>query len=123
MERIVIPDRRATPRHPAVGNHAFLVWLVRAEVRRFWARLLNGSCEGALLATERPLPPDQPIWLRLEEPTESDWVSAKVVRHDVRGNVGVSFRQSCLFFVNAVTSGIDFEGSLDPYWGQEGWVT
>src|SRR4051794_18328224 len=115
MEHAVFPERRAVPRHLAAENCASLVWWEGAKVRRSWTRLLDVSRDGALLAAAGPPSPDQSIWLRLDEPTETAWVSAKVVRRDASDNVGVSFLGSCRPLFDAVALEDDFEGLLDAY--------
>lgn len=94
-------------------------WWEGQKVCRSWSRLLDISHGGASLMTECLPPLDRPIWLRLEEPAQTDWVTARVVWHDAEGKVGVNFRQTCPFFFNAATLGLDFGGLLDAYLDEE----
>jgi hypothetical protein len=109
------PDRRASPRHPAVANRVRLEWWEGPELRHSWSRLLDVSHGGASLAAAAPLPADRPILLRLEEPVGSDWISASLVRQGGDGRAGVAFRRPCPFFVDAATLGIDFGDLLGAY--------
>ena len=42
------------------------------------------------------LPPcGQPVWIRLQEPTKTDWIEAKVMRITESGEIGLAFPGSC----------------------------
>jgi hypothetical protein len=113
MECSVTADRRASIRHPTVNNASCLEWWDGTTLYRSKSRLLDISDSGASLVTDSLPPSDRSIWLRLEQPVRTHWVTATVVWYGADGNVGVSFGQTCPFFFAAATLGIDFGGLLD----------
>jgi hypothetical protein len=103
-------DSRTSPRHSVLENRARLEWCEGSEVYRAAARLVNLCEGGALLITEGMPPLDHPVWCRLEEPTPTDWIRAKVVRHGGDREVGLSFPTSCPYdFGLAATLGLNFD--------------
>lgn len=74
-------DRRESARYPVTDHRAILAWEDGHGHRQVESRIVNLSQTGALLAMAAPLPAEQqPVWVRLEEPTVTDWVDAMVVR-------------------------------------------
>src|SRR5205814_1300295 len=106
MNMTVHADRRTSPRQPAVENSLCVEWWEGAKLCQTWGRLLDVGCGGASLAAPCPLPAGRPIWVRLEEPAETDWAMATVVHQDPTGRAGVGFREPCsVFFLHAATLG------------------
>src|SRR4051812_24071006 len=85
------PDRRASFRHKAIANRAWIEWLEWGEQRRSAARLVDISGGGAMLLADQPPPLSQTVWIRIDEPTETDEVQATIVRHGASNRVGLSF--------------------------------
>jgi PilZ domain len=108
-------DRRASPRYPAVENGLNVERSEGSRVSRFSARLLDVSRDGASFKAKCLPPCDGPIWLRLQEPVRTDWVTARVVWVDAAERVGVSLHQPCSSLFYGATLGIDFEKLFHGY--------
>jgi hypothetical protein len=109
---VFTPDRRASPRYPAIANCISIDRADESPDRRSSARLLDVSRVGASLMTKCVPPSDRPFWLRVEHPVRTDWVAATVVWFDGAETVGVSLHQPRPVVFDAVTPGIDFESVL-----------
>lgn len=71
------------------------------------ARLVNVSQGGALLEVSEDLRDAQALWIRLEEPTTSAWVGARLVRVEPKERAAVAFHQPCPFdFLESARQGI-----------------
>ena len=88
-------ERRRTRRHPAGDNRARIEWADGPDFLDTPARLLDISQGGAGFVAESPPAPGRDVWLRLEAPRLTGWVSAKVVRLDGSAEGGLSFSGFC----------------------------
>jgi hypothetical protein len=88
-------ERRQAHRRPAVENRALLAWRVGDETHVVPARIRDISLLGARLVAEERPPCDQPVWVRLRQPAETDWIEAKVARVTESGEIGLAFPGSC----------------------------
>jgi hypothetical protein len=88
-------DRRRSPRYPASPNRVCLAWQDKSWTREMPARLLNVSGEGALVTADEMSDGIRTLWLRLEEPTSTEWFEASVVRRGKSGEVGLAFAVRC----------------------------
>jgi hypothetical protein len=88
-------DRRRSPRYPTVQNWACLAWREGGRTRESTARLLNMSSVGACVLTNDIPVVHETVWLRLEEPTPTQWVEATVVRRSGPLKFGLNFVQHC----------------------------
>jgi len=103
-------ERRVFERFPAILNRTRLEWCDGAENRNATARLLNVSQGGALIETTMPLPAAQGFWLRLEEPSFSTWVGARLIRNETDARAAIAFHQPCPFdFLESARQGISLE--------------
>jgi hypothetical protein len=73
-------DRRRTRRRPARGNQARLEWAVGGDFHGTTARLIDISQGGASFVAAEPPPMGIAVWVRLEAPRLTGWVSARVAR-------------------------------------------
>ena len=87
-------ERRRSPRYPAFSNRAFLLWREGGQTRFSKTRLLNLSGVGTLVVTDRQPAKGLAVWLRVEEPTPTEWVEATVVRQAGSHKVGLNFVRS-----------------------------
>lgn len=99
-----IPDRRGAPRYATEGTcRAWLGWFEAGEQRNTTAEIVNLSMTGALIKVVAAPAPDQPVWLRLEEPQNSDWFEANIIEvHKRRWRktfVRLAFKNSCPYDV------------------------
>lgn len=102
-------DRRRTSRHPARDNRARLEWAEGAEFQGTEARIVDISQGGARFVADEAPPADRQVWLRLEMPALTGWVSAKVIRLDESLGAGLAFCGYCPFdLFRAATSGGGF---------------
>ena len=108
-------DRRRSPRYPTVANWAFLAWRGGGRTRISPARLLNMSGAGAfVLAREMP-DQGQPAWLRLDEPTVTQWVKANIVRRTGTLKAGLEFLEHCPEeFLQAATQSAPSDVTVSP---------
>ena len=88
-------ERRRTRRRPALTNRARLEWSDGPEFVNTPARLIDISQGGASFIAELPPPPSHDVWVRLEVPRQTGWVSARVVRLDGPTAGGLSFLSYC----------------------------
>ena len=88
-------ERRRTKRIPAGDNRARLEWAEGPHFLETPARLIDISQGGASFVAELPPPGGRPVWLRLEVPRLTGWVSALVVRLDGATEGGLSFSGYC----------------------------
>lgn len=88
-------DQAGDLRRPAVDNRASLGWQVGHECWGIPARVREISLLNAVIVTEGRPPSDQPVWLRLEEPSKTVWVEVKVARITASGEVEVWFPGTC----------------------------
>jgi len=87
-------DRRGHPRRAVVTNRAALDWGTMTRDGGGDARLLDISRGGASLETRDSPPPGQLVWIRLEAPALTPWITATVARRDA-SQVGVRFQGEC----------------------------
>jgi hypothetical protein len=77
--------------------------------RRLRAILLNISSDGALVLMEEKPVLHGKLWIRLEKPMKTDWISAIPVRFDQFHEVEIRFSHPCPpAFLWAATCGNDF---------------
>ncbi len=88
-------ERRRTARRPALDNRAVLEWAEGPDLLDTPARLVEISQGGAGFVAERPPPPGRDVWLRLEAPRSTGWVSARVVRLEGPTQGGLAFSGYC----------------------------
>jgi PilZ domain len=88
-------ERRRTKRIPAGDNRARLEWADGPDFLDTPARLVDISQGGAGFVAERTPPDGRPVWLRLESPRLTGWVSARVARLDGPTVGGLSFESYC----------------------------
>jgi PilZ domain len=101
------PDRRRTARQEANGKTGTLEWSEGSRPRETGFRLLDFSQGGVRLAAESSPPAGHQVWIRLEEPAPTGWVSAKVIRVGESLEAGLAFSGCCPFeFRLAATLGI-----------------
>ncbi len=101
-------ERRASPRCNAVQNQSRIEFPAPQAWRSIEARLVNISRGGALVDVENPPPIGTSVFLRIEHPVKTDWVSAAIVRLVQDRKIALNSPQSCpddLFL--AGTIGID----------------
>jgi hypothetical protein len=87
--------RCRSTRFPAVPNRVRLEWWVGLEAREATARLLDISPDGASVVTEGRQPPHGRVWLRLEDPSATGWVSADVVGLPTGNRADLTFPRDC----------------------------
>jgi PilZ domain len=92
-------ERRRTERYPASENRARFLWEEGPDVRETSARLVDVSGGGARFVAELPPPAGLDVCFRLETPTKSGWVSARVVRRDGPAAGGLSFSGNCPYLL------------------------
>jgi hypothetical protein len=115
-------DRRRSPRYPSVANRACLVWQQRGRPRESTATLINLSSVGAYVLSDEMPTRAQSVWVRLEGPTPTEWVVARVVRGAGSRNVGLDFAEHCPYdFFKAATQVVQRAvpvppGFADGYW-------
>jgi hypothetical protein len=103
-------DRRRTTRHPVKDNLARLEWAEGGEFRDAEVRLLDIGQGGVGFLSAEPPPVGRHVWVRLEEPTLTGWVSAKVVKQGKPLEAGLCFCGYCPFqFFEAAASRIGFD--------------
>lgn len=95
--KVETTERRRAPRHQAVENRALLTWRAGDERPVVPARVKDISLLGALLAAEGRPPCGQDVWIRLLEPTQTDWIEARVARVTESGEIGLAFSDRCPF--------------------------
>jgi hypothetical protein len=88
-------ERRRTKRLPAGENRARLEWTVGPDFFDTPARLIDISQGGASFIADLPPPPGRDVWVRLEVPRLTGWVSTRVVRLDGLRKGGLSFSGYC----------------------------
>ena len=86
-----LAERRLAERRPACDNLATLLWEEGEDVRESPAFLVDVSRDGARFLAEVPPPSGSDIYLRMEAPRRSGWVSARVVRSIGSMEGGLSF--------------------------------
>ena len=88
---------RTTPHQPPPGvhNRATIEWADGPEFRGTSARLTDISQAGVGFVADHPPPPDRAVWLRLESPRATGWVSARVVRRGDSTVGGLCFSGYC----------------------------
>jgi PilZ domain len=90
-----LTERRRTRRLPACDNLATLEWSDGPEIVTTPARLIDISQGGARFVAELPPRPGSDVWLRIESPRLTGWVSARVVRLDGPTEGGLTFSGYC----------------------------
>ena len=85
----------AASRFSARDNRARLEWVEGPDLLDTPARLIDISQGGASFVAELPPPPGSDVWLRLEVPSLTGWVSARIVRLDGPTKGGLSFSGYC----------------------------
>jgi hypothetical protein len=90
-----VSDRRAHPRQVVVPNRVALDWGSTTSEGGYEARLLDISLGGASLESRIMPPTGQSLWLRVESPARTQWVSATVVQSARQCRIGVRFEESC----------------------------
>jgi PilZ domain len=88
-------ERRRTRRLPVGENRATLEWAEGPDFLDTPARLIDISQGGASFVAEMPPPPGRAVWVRLEAPRLTGWVSARVVRLAGRMKGGLVFSGYC----------------------------
>jgi hypothetical protein len=112
-KHVTTTDRRRTVRHPARHNSARLEWADGRDFLEMKIRLVDVSHGGARFVSAEAPPLDRQVWLRLERPVATGWVSAKVVRVGESFESGLSFTGYCPFdLFEGATAGIGF-GNLN----------
>jgi hypothetical protein len=107
---MIAQDRRRTARREAIGNSGTLEWYEGSRPRETRFRLVDFSQGGVGLVAQAPPPAGHPVWIRLEEPTPTGWVSARVSRLGDSLEVGLSFCGACPYeFRMAATLGVGSE--------------
>lgn len=91
----VFTERRNAVRYPAVANRARLGWWTGDVCSEIPAQVRNISLHGASLRVEERPPLDQALWLRVEAPSEINWIPVTVVRVAEAGEVAVMFPGQC----------------------------
>jgi hypothetical protein len=94
-------ERRRIPRRPVADNLAYVEWTEGSEFHVARVRLLDVSNGGARIAANRRIPLNGQVWVRLEQPTPTNWVSARVVWVGENLGAGLQFCSYCphQFFV------------------------
>jgi hypothetical protein len=112
---LALADQRSGERLPAVRNRTRLEWWTKQKPHETSARLVNISEGGALLVAEEAPPLKQDVWLRLEEPTPTDWIKATVLRRGEPDETVLSFPEGCPYdFYMAAVFGFNLDGLLSP---------
>ena len=88
-------ERRRTKRRTTRDNQARLEWSVGLDFRDTPARLTDISQGGASFIAEDPPPENTAVWVRLEAPRLTGWVSARVVRLGKSLEGGLAFSGYC----------------------------
>ena len=88
-------ERRRNRRKPAVANQARLEWADGRDFVDTMATLLDISQGGARFVSDSPPPRGRAVWLRLESPAETGWVSAFVARLDGPNAGALRFSSYC----------------------------
>ena len=130
-------ERRVMCRYVAAKAPVEIGWWIGEEFKTVEVALRDISLSGASAETRTPPPDSAPIWLRLNNPAQPDWVEAKVIAITTRfwgpALVRMKFRESCPYeFFKAAIQGIvppdeaedsAQEGRLgcDHYWGGQYW--
>jgi hypothetical protein len=91
---IAATDRRGHPRRIVVPNRAALDWGTMTRDGGGDARFLDISRGGASLETRDAPQPGQMVWIRLESPAATPWITATVARRDA-SQVGIQFQGEC----------------------------
>lgn len=101
-------DSRMTCRYPAVGNVARLGWWVGADFHEVSAWLEDVSQGGALIVAEAA-PATTEVYIRLVQPTETEWTQVNVLRVAARSDgayrVGARFAEGCPYDLFKSTRG------------------
>ena len=88
-------ERRNSPRCNAVANQSQIQFPAADGAQRVKAELINLSREGALLVVESPAPCDKSVWVRIDEPVQTDWVRAVTVRLGRNREIALRFPVAC----------------------------
>ena len=88
-------EQRRTQCLPARDNLARIEWAEGPDFVGTPVRLIDISSEGAGFVAELPPRRGQALWLRLEVPSLTEWVSVRVVWLDATNRGGLSFSGSC----------------------------
>ena len=103
-------ERRTSERQSAVTRRARVEWWMAGELHESAGRLVNFSEMGALLLADTLPPLHQTAWVRLDDPSPTDWIKTRVVRHSGMHEFAVDFTSPCfLDFTLAATLGLDFD--------------
>ncbi len=88
-------ERRSSVRYRASANRARIEWLEDDELHSAQGSLVDISHGGAQLRVERDLGTVRSLWLRLEEPMNTDEIPATIVRIGHDQNLGLAFARPC----------------------------
>jgi hypothetical protein len=105
-------ERRRTARHRAGENRARLEWAEGGEFRHAEGRLIDLSQGGARVVADVPPLVGRPVWFRLEEPVETGWISAQVIRVSQSLDAGLKFSSYCPDNLFRATTGSGLESII-----------
>ena len=91
-----------------VKNRSSIEFSTPTGTQRIGAVLVDISEGGARFHTEKHLEQSLPLSLRIDHPVSTDWLDAKVVWSNSKGEVGLQFVHDCPYdFLLAGKAGID----------------
>ena len=98
-------------RYAAAKAPVEIGWWIGQEFKTAEMALRDISLSGASAVTRTPPPDSAPIWLRLNDPAQPDWVEAKVIAITTRfwgpALVRMKFREPCPYeFFKAAIQGM-----------------
>jgi PilZ domain-containing protein len=111
-------DRRMAPRYsPNEEVRVCVAWRNGEEYQYVAARIGNVSVSGALLLADGTPPADQPLWVRLDDPSSAEWVAAELIeaRREARDRhvLRLAFRDGCPYaFFKASVNGFKADEGL-----------
>jgi hypothetical protein len=134
---IVKDERRVTCRYPAAREPVIIGWWVGEKFKTVGVALRDISLSGASAKTRTPPPASGPVWIRLNDPAQPEWVEAKVIAISTGfwgpSLVRMKFSDACPYdFFTAAIRGSgpsnEAEGSVRAgshgfghYWGGHYW--
>jgi hypothetical protein len=81
LEQLRVEEKRSCQRYPAFAGRSWLGWHEGTQFHQTAAWILNISAGGCLVVADATAPTDRSIWLRLDNPSVSDWAELRVVGH------------------------------------------
>jgi hypothetical protein len=88
-------NRRNAVRHPAVPNQARLSWWISNECFEVPVRFKDIGLMGASLVAKSRPPAGQSLWIRLEEPSQTEWFEVALAWVTKSGEIGLMFPDAC----------------------------